>query len=151
MDASFKLIPIGTGEVVYQTSENKNFDFGLIAIGNQVYPAIEVAKTLKVQGLELKVINARFVKPLDSNLILETAKQCTQLVTIEENDLPAGFGSAVLELLNDHQIQKPVLRLGIPDEFITHGTQTQLQEEYGLDVKSMAKKILEKVGQKTFA
>ncbi len=151
LDSELKTIPIGRGEIVYQSSESSKFDLGMIAIGNQVHPAIEVAKQLKEKGLSVKVINARFVKPLDEKLMLETAQQCEKLVTIEENDLPAGFGSAVVELLNDHEILKPVLRLSIPDEFITHGTQAELQEEYGLDINSMAKRILEKIKAKAFA
>jgi 1-deoxy-D-xylulose-5-phosphate synthase len=151
MDSELKTLTIGKGEIVFESKNSSEFDLGIIAVGNMVYPAIETAQKLEGAGLKIKVINARFVKPLDEKLITETAKSCEKLVTIEENVLAGGFGSAVLELLNEKEIQKPVLRLGIPDEFVTHGSQTELQDLYGLTPEKMAQKILEKLKQRVFA
>jgi len=151
MDSELKTLTIGKGEIVFESKNSSEFDLGIIAVGNMVYPAIETAQKLEGAGLKIKVINARFVKPLDEKLITETAKSCEKLVTIEENVLAGGFGSAVLELLNEKEIQKPVLRLGIPDEFVTHGSQVELQDLYGLTPEKMAQKILEKLKQRVFA
>ena len=111
-------------------------DIAIIALGAMVDPALLCADMLKKDGIEACVINARFVKPLDKELLLGLADKFKYLVTIEDGILDAGFGSAVLEVVN-----RPVLRLGLPCEFIEHGRRNQLLEKYGLDAPGIYRSI----------
>ena len=91
------------------------------------------------EGIATTVVNARFVKPLDRELILSVANECGVIVTVEENALQGGFGSAVLELLADEKFTGlQIKRIGIPDRFIEHGTQTELRQMLGLDAEGIA-------------
>ena len=95
------------------------------------------------------MVNARFVKPLDRELILDCAKRTGYLVTVEENALQGGFGSAVLELLADEGMTGvKVKRLGIPDRFIEQGSQAQLRKDLGLDAAGIAAAVEDLLGQK---
>jgi 1-deoxy-D-xylulose-5-phosphate synthase len=107
----------------------------LLALGSMVGPALEAAALLEEQeGIRLTVVNARFVKPLDSGLILELAAKYGTLITLEENALQGGFGTAVLELLEGHELSgTKVLRLGYPDSYIPQGEQHELRAMLGLD------------------
>ena len=111
-------------------------DIAIIALGAMVDPALLCANMLKKDGIEACVVNARFVKPLDKELLLGLADKFKYLVTIEDGVLDAGFGSAVLEVVN-----RPVLRLGLPCEFIEHGRRNQLLEKYGLDAPGIYRSI----------
>jgi len=114
-------------------------DVAIIAIGSTVYPALAAAKLLENAGISTTVVNARFVKPLDCELILSVANECGIIVTVEENALQGGFGSAILELLAGEQITGLKLkRIGIPDRFIEHGTQEELRQMLGLDAEGIA-------------
>ena len=126
-------LPIGLGETLREGNH-----VALIGYGYGVTPAIQAAELLAADGIECSVINARFAKPLDSELILEAARRCKRVVTIEDHVLMGGFGSAVLEMLQDHGCRVPVLRLGIPDEFIQHGKREKLLELLGLDGAGVA-------------
>jgi 1-deoxy-D-xylulose-5-phosphate synthase len=97
-----------------------------------VAPALEAAELLAAQGISAAVADARFVKPLDEKLILELVSRCGALMTIEENVLQGGFGSAVLELLQERGVAAAVRRLGAPDRFIEHGPRATLLEAIGL-------------------
>jgi len=91
------------------------------------------------KGISAGVINARFVKPLDAGLILAAARKTGCILTVEENLLQGGFGSAVLELLYDNNMQDVrVKRLGIPDQFVEHGSQAQLRKDMGIDADGIA-------------
>ncbi len=128
-------LEIGKGEIL---AEGR--DLSMVAIGSTVYPALEAAKLLAAEGIHATVINARFVKPLDRQLITGAAKATGNLVTIEENALQGGFGSAVMELLEREGITGTrIRRLGIPDRFIEHGSQSQLRSDLGLDAAGIAK------------
>jgi 1-deoxy-D-xylulose-5-phosphate synthase len=106
----------------------------VLALGTMVQPALEAAAVLDGEQKSVTVINARFVKPLDEELILDVAKKYGVLITIEENALQGGFGSAVLELLEQHGIcDVRVLRLGYPDAYIPQGEQHELRAMLGLD------------------
>jgi 1-deoxy-D-xylulose-5-phosphate synthase len=119
-------------------------DVAIIAIGSTVYPALAAASLLEKAGIRATVVNARFVKPLDHELILSVAKECGKVVTVEENALQGGFGSAVLELLSDEKITgMRVKRIGVPDRFIEHGTQAELREMLCLDAEGIAKTVQE--------
>jgi 1-deoxy-D-xylulose-5-phosphate synthase len=129
MDDSFKVIPIGTSEVLKEGN-----DVAIIAVGASVPYAIKAAGELALKGIEATVINGRFVKPLDSEVIVDTARRIKYLVTVEENVLSGGFGSNVLSLLQDAGLTDvKVKMIGIPDKFVEHGTPSLLREKYGLD------------------
>ena len=115
-----------------------------VAIGSTVYPALEAAEVLGRKGFSVGVVNARFVKPLDADLITSVANKTGRLVTVEENALQGGFGSAVLELLYDSGLQDvKVKRLGIPDRYIEQGSQAQLRKDVGIDAEGIAAAIEE--------
>ena len=129
LDDELKNLEIGKGEVLKDGS-----DLAIIAIGSAVNPALNAAKRLSEEGFNIKVINARFVKPLDEELILKTAAATNKIITIEESMLQGGFGSAVLELLAEKGVPGVLVkRLGISDEFVRHATQAQQRHKYGVD------------------
>lgn len=143
LEREIKELPIGSGERLAAGR-----DVALIAIGSTVYPALEAAALLENEGIMATVVNARFVKPLDRELILSVAKECGILVTVEENALQGGFGSTVLELLSDEKIVGLKLkRLGIPDRFIEHGTQAELRKLLGLDAAGIVKSVKKLLGK----
>ncbi|MCK4328886.1 1-deoxy-D-xylulose-5-phosphate synthase [candidate division WOR-3 bacterium] len=129
-------IKIGKGKII---REGK--DGFILAIGSLVYPAIEASNMLKEKELDVGVFNARFVKPIDKSTIIHITKRVKKIITCEENALYGGFGSAVLEVLADNKIICNVLRLGIPDKFIEHGSRTILLEKLGLTVNGIKKKV----------
>jgi len=135
---------IQTSDIRHQTSDHfgigeaeilkEGDDIALIAIGNTVYPALSAAERLEKDGIATMVVNARFVKPLDRNLIFSVATIVPRIITIEENVLQGGFGNAVLEFLNETDIHNVrIKRLGMPDGFIEQGQQNELRKKYGLD------------------
>lgn len=129
LDRDLRTLTIGNGEVLAEGT-----DLAIVAIGSTVYPSLEAARKLAEQGISATVINARFVKPLDRELIIDAADRTGALLTVEENALAGGFGSAVLELLEQEGLTGVrVKRLGIPDRFIEHGSQAQLRKDLGLD------------------
>jgi len=129
LDPEMQLLPVGKGELL-----RAGKDLSIIAIGATVMPALEAAEVLATKGIDAAVINARFIKPLDETLILEQARSTRRILTVEENVLQGGFGSAVLELLQDHRLTGvQVRRLGIPDIYVEHGSQAQLRSDMGID------------------
>lgn len=136
LDEKLKELPIGKGDVVKTGN-----DLAIIAIGSAVVPSLEAAWLLNKKGIECTVVNARFAKPLDSDLILETVSQTKRLVTVEENALAGGFGSAVLSFLSSIAGIR-ALRIGIPDEFVEHGPQELLRANYSLNADGIARRIL---------
>ncbi len=135
LDWKLEQLPMGKGTV-----EREGQDLSIIAIGPHVYTAIEAAEKLEEQGISAAVINARFAKPLDKDLVLDCALKTGHIITLEENALIGGFGSAVLECLNEHDITNvKTRRLGLEDQFIEHGSQAILREKQGLDVKNIVK------------
>jgi 1-deoxy-D-xylulose-5-phosphate synthase len=128
-DASLQSIDIGKGEVLREGG-----DILIIAVGTTVYPSLRAAQRLAEVGIQAAVINSRFLKPLDANLLCDWAQKTRKVLTVEENVLQGGFGSAVLELFQERGLfQTQVERLGIPDIFIEHGPQALLREKYGID------------------
>ena len=118
-------------------------DVCLLAVGSMVQNAVEAAEILKSKGVSAGVINARFVKPLDCNTIVACAKKYKKIITIEDNSLMGGFGSNVLSLLNARDIHCRVKTLGLPDDFINHGTRNELIKLVGLDSNSIAEVAME--------
>lgn len=140
--AGYQAIPIGKGEIL-----QKGEEVALLAVGAMVKQAREAAKQLQIAGINCTVANARFIKPLDEELILRLATEHRILVTIEENITAGGFGSAVLEFLAKQQISNISFRvLGVPDQFITHGSTDILFKLCGLDVDSICRTVLELYG-----
>lgn len=142
MEEGWEPLPIGKGEVL-----RSGDDVLLLAYGTMVYPAMQTAEILSEHGIQATVVNARFVKPLDTELILPLAKQIGKVVTLEEGCLMGGFGSAVAEALLDADILVPILRLGVPDILVDHATPEESKAELGLTPAQMANSILAKFGQ----
>lgn len=138
-DQEFQLIEEGTWEIIREGRECV-----VLAVGPMVQVAEKAAELLAKEGLAPKVVNARFIKPLDERMLLELAQKNLHFITIEEHALAGGFGSAVLEFFADQGIQDVRIgRLGIPDEFIEHGSVSQQRQEVGLTVEHLVQKIKE--------
>ena len=117
-------------------------DLLIIAYGTMVQRAMDTAGLLQEQGIRASVVNARFLRPLDSELLLPLARHCGRVVTMEEGTLLGGFGAAVLEMLHDHHCLVPVKRFGIPDQLVDHAKPEQSLEVLGLTPAQMAGAIL---------
>ncbi len=139
-------IPIGKSEILREGE-----DILIISIGNTVTPAVTASQLLSEAGINACVINARFVKPLDIDLIANRAKEIKRIITVEENAISGGFGSAVLEELTRFDVEEgvKVKMLGLPDTFIEHGPQSLLRKNLGLDAEGIAKEALALIGKKT--
>jgi len=137
MEEGWEPLPIGKAEVLRQGD-----DVLLLGYGSMVYPAMQTAEILSEHGIEATVINARFAKPLDEELILPLAQQIGKVVTFEEGCLMGGFGSAVAESILDAQVPASVLRIGVPDILVDHATPDQSKAALGLTPPQMAERIL---------
>ena len=143
MDGLLRSIPIGKGELLKEGE-----DLVILAIGSTVYPALRAAERMEGEGIRAAVINSRFLKPLDEELIFHWAKRTGKVLTVEENVLQGGFGSAVLEFLQEKSLFPiDVKRLGIPDLFVEHGPQSLLRAKYGIDENGIIKGAMELVGK----
>lgn len=139
---SLETLPVGKAEVLQEEGT-----IAFLAVGTMVEKAKEAAAILKEEGIEAAVVNMRFIKPLDTELLGEMARTKRLLITAEENVLAGGFGSAVAEYLADHGIEVPLLRFGIPDRFIEQGTRCELLSLCGLQPDEMAERIRERLSQ----
>jgi 1-deoxy-D-xylulose-5-phosphate synthase len=140
MDRELKELPIGKAELLRDGT-----DAAIIAIGVSVWPAVKAAEQLSQEGLSTAVINARFVKPLDQELIVSVAKRVRYVVTVEEGCQMGGFGSAVLEALSDAGVNVRTKVLGLPDWYIEQGPQDLLRERYGLTTDGIYRSVKELV------
>lgn len=130
-------LPIGKAEVL--TTGN---DVAILAIGATVTEAVKAAKQLEAENISPTVVNSRFVKPLDTALITRLAKEMTFMLTVEENILEGGFGSAVLECLAAAGVTScRIVRLGVPDTFVEHGSQKILRANYGVDAAAIVNAV----------
>ncbi len=111
------------------------------AIGSMVHEAIKAHDELKKKGINVTVVNARFVKPLDEKLIIALSKKIKNIITIEENSIQGGFGSAILELLEKNNIKANIKRIGICDKFIEHGSMEILRKDCGLTSENIVKTV----------
>lgn len=150
LDEAMTPLPMGKGEVVMGGDETE-WDVALIAIGNMVYPAQAAAWQLREQGIITGVVNARFVKPLDRNLLISVAKRSKKIVTLEEHVLSGGFGESILSMLEDEKNAGniptvAVRRIGLPDVFTEHGDQKRLRKDLGLDPDGIAACVAEFTG-----
>lgn len=139
IDGRISRIKVGKAKILREGS-----DATVFAIGSMVHPAMRLAEDLGKKDWNLGVVNARFVKPLDKEVVLDAAHPGSRIITIEENTLQGGFGSAVIELLEEAGIgdRVSVLRIGLPDEIIPHGSRSDLLRHCGLDHDGLKKKIL---------
>jgi len=138
LDAELREIPLGEGEVLRYGE-----DVAILALGSSVAPSLEAASKLAAKGIEATVVNARFAKPLDASLINDLSSRIRRIVTVEENVLNGGFGSSVNKLLQESgRCNVQVKNIGIPDEFVEHGSQAVLRSKYGLDAEGIARQVL---------
>src|SRR5215510_11321144 len=140
LDREPQLLEIGKAELLRDGGE-----VAIVAYGSMVHPSLQAAENLAKDGIETTVVNARFVKPLDSGLLLALAKTKRLIVTVEEAYLAGGFGAAVMELLEENGLQDKVrvVRMGIPDRLITHGDAKLLLAKYGLDADGIYNRVKE--------
>src|SRR5207253_2251 len=144
MDEEIKQLEIGKAEIVRQGT-----DVAIIGIGTQVHYCEKAAERLAAEGLNPTVVNARYVKPLDAELILALARSHGSIVTVEDHYVQAGFGSAVMELLEENGVHDVrVMCLGFPDKLIEHASQSTLLAKYGLDADSIYNRVREFVAAK---
>ncbi|AGT32729.1 1-deoxy-D-xylulose-5-phosphate synthase [Geobacillus genomosp. 3] len=137
LDEELKEIPIGTWEVLRDGN-----DAAILTFGTTVSMALEASDQLAKDGVSVKVVNARFLKPMDEAMLLELLESRLPILTIEEAVLQGGFGSAVLEFAHDHGYHQAVIeRMGIPDRFIEHGGVSELLREIGLTAAHVADRI----------
>lgn len=133
LDSEIRSLAIGKGELLRHGK-----DVAIVAIGHTVLPALRAAQDLSQLGINAAVLNARFVKPLDRELLLGVASRVPYLITVEDHVLEGGFGSAVLELLAEEEVSSVLVkRLGVPDRFMPHGTQDDLRKMCGIDQEAI--------------
>jgi 1-deoxy-D-xylulose-5-phosphate synthase len=138
-----EILPIGEAEVLREGEH-----IAIWALGPMLKDAITIAEQLEEIGLNVTVVNARFIKPLDQELLLEHARQFALIVTMEDHTLPGGFGSFVMETLQSEGVQTPVYRVGWPDVFIDHGTSVEsLRIANGLSCERIEAEILRRYKQ----
>ncbi len=136
-------LTVGKAEILKQGK-----DIAIIGIGSTVIPCLEAAEDLALKGIDATVVNARFAKPLDTEVIVRVADRIKKIVVVEENVLSGGFGAAVLEALERAAIPDvEVKRLGIPDEFVTHGKQDLLRSLYHLDAQGISRECVDFLGR----
>jgi 1-deoxy-D-xylulose-5-phosphate synthase len=137
-----ELLEIGKAEIMRDGG-----DVAVVAYGSMVHPSLQAAELLARDGIETTVVNARFVKPLDASLLLALAQTKRLIVTVEEAYLAGGFGSAVMELLEENGLQDKVrvVRMGVPDRIVTHGDPKLLLAKYGLDTDGIYTRVKESV------
>ena len=138
MEEGWEALPIGKAEIL-----RSGDDVLILGYGSMVYPALQAAEILSEHGVEATVINARFVKPLDTELILPLAKRIGKVVTLEEGCLMGGFGSAVLEAFSDNNVLVPVKRLGVPYILVDHAEPNESFASLGLTTPQIADQVLE--------
>jgi 1-deoxy-D-xylulose-5-phosphate synthase len=137
IQAEFQSIPVGKGELLKSGS-----DLAIIAFGSTVYPALGAARVLAEEGLDCSVVNARFAKPLDSELILEACTKTGNVLTVEEGVLRGGFGSSVLDILNKSGLNPmKVESIGLPDRFVEHGSPEIFRSKFDLDSEGIVRRI----------
>ena len=136
MEDGWEPLPIGKGEILRHGD-----DVLLLGYGSMVYPSMQVAEILSEHGIEATVVNARFAKPLDTELIVPLARQVKRVVTLEEGCTIGGFGSAVVESLMEHEVMVPVTRIGIPDTLVDHAKPDESFADLGLTPPQIADRV----------
>jgi 1-deoxy-D-xylulose-5-phosphate synthase len=140
----FELIEIGKAEKL-----RKGDDAVLLAVGSMVDYSLKAHEKLEAEGIHTEVVNMRFIKPLDYKMLDDIALRHRKIVTLEESTLLGGFGSGVLEYFAEKNYKNDVLRIGLPDNFIDHGTQKELHQMLGIDPDGIVKKVRLFIKKKT--
>jgi 1-deoxy-D-xylulose-5-phosphate synthase len=140
----FDAIEIGKSEKL-----TKGDDVALLAVGSMVDYSIKAAEKLEAEGIHSEVINMRFIKPLDTTILDDIAARHNKIVTLEESTLTGGFGSGVLEYFTEKNYKNDVLRIGLPDRFVDHGTQKELHHLLEMDPEGIVKRVKSFTGKKT--
>jgi 1-deoxy-D-xylulose-5-phosphate synthase len=136
VNPEFCEIPVGTWETLKEGT-----DITLMACGTTVYPSLDAAMDLQNEGIDCAVVNGRFIKPMDREMIINLATHTQRVLTIEENSIIGGFGSGVMEVLSEEGIRVPVKRAGLPDRFMYHGSQKAIRQHIGLDKEGIKKTV----------
>jgi 1-deoxy-D-xylulose-5-phosphate synthase len=137
LETDLKQIPIGKAEIIKEGQ-----DLAIISLGSTVFSSLAAAEQLAKEDIYSTVVNARFAKPLDSDLILDLAKRTRRIITVEENALAGGFGNAILELLTDAKLTQTMIEcLALPDKFIEHGPQEKFRSLFDLDSEGIIRRI----------
>lgn len=134
----FEILEIGKAEIL-----NKGNDAAILAVGSMVEYAMKSYYKLNSEGISVEVVNMRFVKPLDKEMLDEVSKSFNKIITLEENSIIGGFGSAVLEYFSSKNYKNDILNLGLPDKFVDHGTQTELHHILKIDPEGISESIKE--------
>lgn len=134
----FEKMEIGKGEIV-----KKGKDVAILAIGNMVKNSLDSEKYLEEYGINAEIVNARFIKPLDRELMYDVFKRFDKIITIEDNTIVGGFGSAVAEFASENNLKSDILIHGIPDRFIDHAKPEELHEDLRIDAKGIAEVVKE--------
>ncbi|MBI2849244.1 MAG: 1-deoxy-D-xylulose-5-phosphate synthase [Chloroflexi bacterium] len=139
LDEELRALAVGRGEILHQGD-----DVAILALGTMVTPSLEAASMLSREGIQCTVVNVRFVKPLDEDLIISLARRTSKVLTVEDNIVAGGLGSAVLELLATRAVEDVrVGCIGIPDHFVEHGDMFLLRRKYGLDTQGIVRRVME--------
>ncbi|OHD66177.1 MAG: 1-deoxy-D-xylulose-5-phosphate synthase [Spirochaetes bacterium RBG_13_51_14] len=136
LQTDFRELPIGRGELI-----KNGGDVAILAIGSTVYPAMMAAEQLAEMDIDCAVVNARFAKPLDEDLIIELARKTERILTVEDNAAAGGFGSAVMELLARQSVAVRIDCIGLPDRFIEHGPQEFMRAAFDLDADGIVRRV----------
>lgn len=136
LDDELKSIDIGTWEVLKEGT-----DATILTFGTTIPMAMEAAEALSKKGIQVEVVNARFIKPMDEQMLHNILKSNRPVLTVEEAVLQGGFGSAVLEFSSEHGYYSAIDRMGIPDKFIEHGSVTKLLEEINLTTEEVINRV----------
>jgi 1-deoxy-D-xylulose-5-phosphate synthase len=137
VESGFTEIPLGKWEVL-----RTGADVTLIGCGPVVYSCLHAAEELeKEEGISAAVINGRFIKPMDREMLVDFAARTGRIVTLEENSAIGGFGSGVMEILSEEGVVVPVKVIGLPDRFLPHASQKLLRQQIGLDKDSIKKTV----------
>jgi 1-deoxy-D-xylulose-5-phosphate synthase len=139
----FRLIEIGKAEKIIEGE-----DVALLALGSMVDYSLKAAQKLKEQGISCEVINMRFAKPLDTEILDNVVSKFQKIITLEENSLAGGFGSAVAEYFINKKYKNDLEMIGLPDKFIDHGTQQELHNILKIDPDGIVDKVKEFIQQK---
>ncbi|HRI47550.1 MAG TPA: 1-deoxy-D-xylulose-5-phosphate synthase [Ignavibacteriaceae bacterium] len=139
----FETLPIGKGEVL-----SPGNDVAILAVGSMVEYAIKAESKLKEKGIDAEIINMRFIKPLDEELLDSVSSKFKKVVTLEENSIVGGFGSAISEYFSDKNYKNDILRIGLPDYFIDHGTQAELHRILEIDTQGIVDRVSQFCNQK---
>jgi 1-deoxy-D-xylulose-5-phosphate synthase len=134
--ATPRVLPVGVGEILREGER-----VAIVGYGTGVQKGLEAADLLAENGLEVTVADARYAKPIDAALMARLAAEHDLLVTVEEGVLAGGFGSAVWESLSDGGVAPRILRIGLPDRYVTHGSPSLLHEEVGFTGRRIAERI----------